>query len=80
MSMSAEGRQARARIAINKRHHPDEPELVAADVAALEQERIKRHIRAIDDAGRRGTMSAETRDLLARLFHYGAAPESTAPQ
>jgi hypothetical protein len=74
MSLNAEQRTARARGAAYRRWHP------SADPAKLEQDRIRRHIAAIDDAGRRGTMSAETRDLLSRLFHYGAAPESTAPQ
>jgi hypothetical protein len=77
MSLSPESRQARGRIAINKRHHPDKPELVADDIAALEQERIRRHIEAIDAAGRAGKMTPELRDLIGRLFHYGPAPESS---
>ena len=44
MPLDAEQRRARSRKAINSRHHPDKPELVADDAAILEQARIDRHI------------------------------------
>jgi hypothetical protein len=68
MSLSPEQRQARARVAINKRHHPDKPELVADDVAELER---AANDRAIDDIVRRAPkMTAEQAARVGRIFRY----------
>jgi hypothetical protein len=74
MPLSPEQRQARARVAINRRHHPDKPELVAADVAELEQAATDR---VIDDiVARAPKMTPEQAARIGQLFRY-AAPRST---
>jgi uncharacterized protein (DUF1778 family) len=68
MPLSAEERRARARVAINTRHHPDKPELVAADAAELERARTDR---IIDEIVKRAPpLTAEQATKLSRLFAY----------
>jgi hypothetical protein len=68
MSLSPEQRQARARVAINRRHHPDEPELVAADLAELERAATDR---VIDDiVARAPKMTPEQAARVGRIFRY----------
>ena len=55
----------------------DPPQKVEALRLALERAHIDTHLAAIDKAGRRGTMSAEQRETVARLFRYGPAPGDT---
>ena len=73
MPMTAEQRSARARLAANTRHHPDNPELTADDAAELE--RAARD-RAIDDiVAQAPKMTPEQADRLRRLFRYLPADE-----
>jgi hypothetical protein len=68
MSLSPEQRQARARVAVNKRHHPDKPELVAADVAELDRAATDR---VIDDiVARAPKMTPEQAARVGRIFRY----------
>ena len=70
--LNAEQRRARARLAANSRHHPDQPELTAEDAAGLEQATLDRHIDAL--VARAGRMTPEQADRLRRLFQYGPPP------
>ena len=71
MPMTAEQRRARARLAANTRHHPDEPELTADDAAALERAALDKHIDEV--VARAPRMTPEQADRLRRLFRYGPA-------
>lgn len=74
MPLSPEQRQARARVAVNKRHHPDKPELVAADVAELDRAATDRVIDEI--VARAPKMTAEQAARVGRIFRY--APPRTS--
>jgi hypothetical protein len=68
MPLDAEQRRARGRKAINSRHHPDKPELVADDAAILEQARIDRQIDEIVACA--PAMTAEQAARVGRMFTY----------
>jgi hypothetical protein len=42
--LNAEQRQARARLAAARRHHPDQPELAAEDLAVLQAAKAERAV------------------------------------
>jgi hypothetical protein len=71
--MTAEQRSARARLAANTRHHPDNPELTADDAAELERIALDRHIDELVAQAPR--MTPEQADRLRRLFRYAPADE-----
>jgi hypothetical protein len=71
--LSPEQRHARARLAANRRHHPDDPELTADDAAELERAALDRHIDEL--VAKAGRMSSEQSDTLRRLFRYGPAED-----
>jgi hypothetical protein len=45
VSITAEGRRRRARVAALRRHHPDDPELTADAQRTLKAEALERHVR-----------------------------------
>ncbi len=70
MSLSPEGRSARARLGAHRRHHgPDA--VLPDDAAEFEQAALDRHIEEL--VARAPRMTAEQRDRLSRLFRYGPA-------
>jgi hypothetical protein len=69
--MTAEQRRARARLAANTRHHPDDPELTADDAAELERVALDRHIDEL--VAKAGRMTSEQADRVRRLFRYAPA-------
>jgi hypothetical protein len=70
VSISAEGRSARARMAALKRHHGDQAD-VAAEAAVLERDRLDEHIEEVVAAASR--MTADQRARLAVTWRL--APE-----
>lgn len=44
MSITADGRRRRARVAALRRHHPDSPDLAADDQRTLKAEALERRI------------------------------------
>ena len=72
MPIGPEGRRARARIAINTRHHPDRPELVTDDRRQLKADALEQHIRELVDTDPPLTAQQRT-DLAALLLPGGDA-------
>jgi len=71
MSLTAEQRSARARLAATRRHHPDNPELAAAHQAAVDDATISRHVDAIEAIVRKApAMTPEQAAKIGRLFTY----------
>jgi len=70
MPLSPEGRQRRARVAALRRHHPDQPDLVDADAAALKTDAAaEEFIQLIVDGF--PPLTAEQRARLAVLLRGG---------
>ena len=68
MPLDAEQRRARARLGANSRHHPDRPELIAADAAELDRAATDR---AIDEIiARAPKMTPEQSARIGRIFRY----------
>lgn len=69
MPLDSEGRRRRARVAINRRHHPDRPELYEDDQRTLKADALERHIKQM--VGSWPPLTAEQRGRLALLLHGG---------
>ena len=64
----ADERRSRARLAANRRHHLDRPDLTVEDAAQLEEAALDRHIAEV--VARAPRMTPEQADKLRRLFRY----------
>jgi hypothetical protein len=64
--ISPDGRSHRARVAALRRHHPDRPDLAAADQRALKTDALEQHIRAVLTGD--NPPARAQRDQLARLL------------
>ena len=69
MALDPEGRQRRARLAANTRHHPDRPELAAEDRRTLKADAAERYVRELVDTF--PPLTAEQRARLASLLQVG---------
>jgi hypothetical protein len=68
MPLNAEQRRARGRLAANTRHHPDQPELTAADAAEFERAATDKSIDEI--VARAPKMTPEQAARVGRIFRY----------
>ena len=70
MSISAERRVRRARVAAYKRHHPDRPDLIEREQTELRALGLEAHIRRLLD-GSSPSLTAQQRQRLAALLTSG---------
>jgi hypothetical protein len=70
VTLDAEGRRRRARLASNSRHHPDRPELTVEDRRHLKAVAAEHYVRELVDMF--PPLTDQQRARLAVLLHPGA--------